>query len=243
MNRIALMYHDVYVQTPEESGLSSDMYKISADIFEKQIIRISELEKSAPGSIVLTFDDGGSSFYNPISQILDKYDLKGYFFIATKYIGTTGFLTREQIADIDKRGHYIGSHSYSHPENITSLSKEAINEEWARSINDLEEIVGHKVQLASIPNGYQSKIVLDAAKKANITDIFTSKPTCRQIEYKDMSLYGRFVVLEGMTENDVVNLINSKRRQIFLLGKWSLLNIVKAILGNKYELVKQKVFS
>ena len=236
------MYHDVFFQTPSESGLASDMYKISIERFERQIIKVCELEKSNPGSIILTFDDGGSSFYSPISKILDKYSLKGYFFIATKYIGTTGFLTKEQIADIDKRGHHIGSHSYSHPENITSLSDEEMNEEWAHSVMDLEEIVGHKVVVASIPNGYQSNKVLEAIRKANIIDVFTSKPTCKKKLYKDITLIGRFVVLDGMTEDDIIYLISSKKKKQLLLLKWRILNVVKLILGNKYEIVKQKIF-
>jgi len=242
MNQTVLMYHDVFFQTPSESGLASDMYKISVELFERQIIKVCELEKSNHGSIILTFDDGGSSFYSPISNILDKYSLKGYFFIATKYIGTSGFLTKEQIVDIDKRGHYIGSHSYSHPENITSLPDNEMNEEWARSVMDLEEIVGHKVIIASIPNGYQSNKVLEAIRKANIKEVYTSKPTCKQRQYKGISLKGRFVVLDGMTDDDIVNLINSKRKRQLLLLKWRILNVVKLILGNKYEVVKQKIF-
>lgn len=242
MNRTVLMYHDVYFQAPCESGLASDMYKISAELFEQQIIKVCELERSNPGSIILTFDDGGSSFYSPISQILDKYSLKGYFFIATKYIGASGFLTKEQIVDIDKRGHYIGSHSYSHPENITSLPDDEMNEEWTRSVTDLEEIVGHKVTVASIPNGYQSNKVLEAIRKANIIDVFTSKPTCKQRLYKDITLNGRFVVLDGMTEGNIVDLIKSKKKKQILLLKWRILNVVKLILGNKYEVVKQKIF-
>lgn len=236
------MYHDVFSRTPSESGLASDMYKINVDLFERQIIKVCELEKSYSGSIILTFDDGGSSFYSPISKILDKYSLKGYFFIATKYIGTTGFLTKEQIADIDKRGHYIGSHSYSHPENITTFSDEEMCEEWTRSVTDLEEIVGHKVIIASIPNGYQSNRVLEAIRKANIIDVFTSKPTCKQRQYKEITLNGRFVVLDGMTEDDMVNLISSNKKKQLLLLKWRLLNVVKLIFGNKYEVVKQKIF-
>ena len=242
MSKISLMYHDVFFQTPVESGLASDMYKISAELFEQQIIKVYELEKSNPGSIILTFDDGGSSFYSPISQILDKYSLKGYFFIATKYIGTSGFLTKEQIADIDKRGHYIGSHSYSHPENITTLSEDEMCEEWSRSVSDLEEIVEHKVTVASIPNGYQSKKVLEAIRRENIKEVFTSKPTCIPEQYKDVTLNGRFVVLDGMTVDDIVELIISRKKKELLLLKWRILNIVKLILGNKYEAVKQKIF-
>lgn len=242
MNRIVLMYHDVFFQTPSESGLASDMYKISAELFEQQITKVCELEKSNPGSIILTFDDGGSSFYSPISKILDKYSLKGYFFIATKYIGTSGFLTKEQIVDIDKRGHYIGSHSYSHPENIMSLPDDEMNEEWKRSVTDLEKIVGHKVTVASIPNGYQSNKVLEAIRAANIIDVFTSKPTCKQKQYKDITLNGRFVVLNGMTEGDIEYLISNKRKKQLLLLKWRILNVIKFILGKKYEVVKQKIF-
>ena len=236
------MYHDVYVHSPSESGLASDMYKIKIDEFEKQIIRLKDLDKETLGSIVLTFDDGGSSFYTPIAQILDKYSLKGYFFISTKYIGTAGFLTKEQIADIDKRGHYIGSHSYSHPEIITALSVDKMKEEWARSVTDLEGIVRHKVTIASIPNGYQSKKVFEAIKMANIKEVYTSKPTCKQRQYKDITVKGRFVVLDGMTEDDIVELISSKRKKQLLLLKWRILNFVKLILGNKYEVVKQKIF-
>ena len=97
------MYHDVYFKSTNESGLASDLYKLSVDVFEKQVAIIKTLEKSISGTVLLTFDDGGSSFYFPISQILDKYDLKGYFFVATKYINKNGFLTEEQIKDIESR--------------------------------------------------------------------------------------------------------------------------------------------
>ena len=242
MDRIVLMYHDVYSQTPSESGLASDLYKISASLFERQIKKVCELEKSKPGSIILTFDDGGASFYAPISHILDKYSLKGYFFIATKYIGLPGFLTKEQIVDIDKRGHYIGSHSFSHPENITALSEDKIYEEWSRSVTDLEDIVGHKVKIASIPNGYQSNKVLEAIRMTSIIEVFTSKPICKQRQYKDISLNGRFVVLDGMTEDDIVELIGSKMKKQILLIKWRILNLVRYALGDKYEILKQKIF-
>lgn len=242
MDQIVLMYHDVYNQTPNESGLASDMYKISAEQFEKQIKEICAFEKSNPGSIVLTFDDGGSSFYEPISYILDKYSLKGYFFIATKYIGTTGFLTKEQIADIDKRGHYIGSHSHSHPDNLSAFDPKEIENEWSESLHILSGIVGHSIDTGSIPNGYQSKTVLIAAQKAGINKIFTSKPTCKNQEAYGIKLYGRYVVLDDMTVEDVLSLVSNNKVRRKLYVKWLVLSVVKFILGNKYESIKQKIF-
>lgn len=241
MGHIALMYHDVYNRNPNESGLASDMYKIGVEQFEKQIISICESKKHTSHTIVLTFDDGGSSFYDPISRILDKYALRGYFFVATKYIGEAGFLTKEQIVDMDKRGHHVGSHSYSHPENLSALSQKEIEYEWQESVQTLSKILNHPVVMGSIPNGYQSKAVLDAANKAGITQLFTSKPTCKETKYKDVSLTGRYVILNGMSEEDVLNLILSKNRRRLLLSKWFVLRVPKLLLGNKYEVVKQKI--
>ncbi len=239
---ISLMYHDVYSTSPSESGLASDLYKIKIEEFEEQIIRLKKIEEKTPGSIILTFDDGGSSFYTPISHILDKYNLKGYFFVATKYINSPGFLTDEQIVNLDKRGHVVGSHSHSHPENLSTFSIEEIQNEGSSSLSILERILKHKVTVASIPNGYQSKNVLESARIANITTLFTSKPTIKEVNYKGMKLIGRYVVLNDMSTDEVLSFVFSRKKRALLWGKWLTLNVVKLFLGNKYEIVKQKVF-
>ena len=242
MRQISLMYHDVYFQSPGESGLAADMYKISVSQFEEHIKRICDLKKLVSSSIVLTFDDGGSSFYAPISQLLDKYSLKGYFFVATDYIGKTGFLSEEQIIDIEKRGHIIGTHSHFHPENISTLSPIEIEFEWVESVRILSRILGHTIQFGSIPNGYQSDIVLNAAAKAGIKELFTSEPLCKERRYKDLTLFGRFVVLSGMTDDDILTLILSKKKRLLLRLKWLALKAPKYLLGDKYEVVKQRLF-
>lgn len=236
-----LMYHDVFIQSPDESGLSSDLYKIHLDEFEKQVTRIKDIESVNPGTFTLTFDDGGSSFYTPIADVLERYSLKGYFFIASKYIGTQGFITKEQIKELDKRGHIIGSHSHSHPDNMTSLSKDEIEKEWSLSISILESIVGHKINVASIPNGYQTKTVIEAASKNGVQVLYTSKPSCKDWKCRDVTLKGRYVILRGMKSADIDGIIKHNITRQKLLIKWSLLNVVKSLLGNKYETIKQKI--
>lgn len=239
---VNLMYHDVFIQSPEESGLSSDLYKIKADEFEKQVARIKDIENKTPGTIILTFDDGGSSFYSPIADILDKYQLKGYFFIATKFIGSNGFITSEQIKDLDMRGHIIGTHSHSHPENMTLLTENELDYEWSHSITILKSIVGHEICVASIPNGYQTRYVLEAGRNNGITELYTSKPTCEKEHFHDVALKGRFVILNGMTSSDIDKVVTSSITRLKLLTKWTALNVVKYILGNKYETIKKKIF-
>ena len=105
-----LMYHDVYQHGKTESGIninSAQSYKIRASLFEKHIKAIREYVDAhhiKPSSIRLSFDDGGVSFLTVIAPILEKYGFKGYFFIATGFLNTEGFLNDEQVVEMCHQG-------------------------------------------------------------------------------------------------------------------------------------------
>lgn len=85
--QIVLMFHDVYDTSPGESGFTSpaaDFYKIDSTTFERYV----EATQESKQNFVFTFDDGGVSFYTIAAPILEKYGLKGKFYISTAYIGT-----------------------------------------------------------------------------------------------------------------------------------------------------------
>ena len=235
------MYHDVCHENASESGLASDLYKVNVSDFREQIKIIAEYIKK-DNSIILTFDDGGSSFYNPIVDILDEFGLKGIFFVATNFINKTGFLSDLQLRMLEERGHIIGSHSHSHPENISSLSEEEIMNEWLISLKKLNDILGHKVSIASIPNGYESKLVLKYAEQVGIKDLYTSKPTTQLFRYKKMRIHGRYVVLSNTGVDGIMGICNSKAYRMKQYWKWVILSILKLILGDKYENAKQFFF-
>ena len=106
MRQIVLMYHDVYCRNKSESGFQNPrnyVYMISDQTFESHLRMITEWRRSKripPQKILFSFDDGGGSGFTTIAPLLEKYDYKGIFFIATKYIGEQGFLTRSQIKEV-----------------------------------------------------------------------------------------------------------------------------------------------
>ena len=149
---INLMYHDLTVDGDSSSGFQNTtafQYKVDVEVFEEtlQLLRGRE-------DVTFTFDDGGVSFLTLAAPLLERYGRRGVFFISTKYVGTPGFLTREEVGKLERRAHIIGSHSHSHPENITLLSEEEQREEWEMSCRELEQMLGHPIELISIPNGY-----------------------------------------------------------------------------------------
>jgi peptidoglycan/xylan/chitin deacetylase (PgdA/CDA1 family) len=246
MKQITLMYHDIISDQTEKSGfrdIGSYTYKIATSDFESQVKIIAECFLKSPNykyQIQLTFDDGGISFYKTIAPILEKYNLKGCFFIPTAYIGQPGFLTEKQIVELDQRGHSIGTHSHTHPMKISALPPESLENEWLESIRILKEIlpVNH-ITSASIPGGNFSSQSRDVLFKNGIKYIFTSKPGFKIVNFgENQFIIGRFAIKSGMSINQLINILNNKSSRVaILMIKWKLLGILKNILGTNYEYI------
>lgn len=237
---VVLMYHDIIANGYALSGfqnITAFRYKVEEAAFEEQV-------KALQGKdVVFTFDDGGESFLTKAAPILEKYGFKGVFFISTKFIGTQGFLTKEQVKALDERGHVIGSHSHTHPEIFTKLSKEEIYEEWRKSYEILKDILGKKDLPVSIPNGYASRTIMEEAIGCGFSDIYTSQPTTKSKLFQKHNVFGRYVVHDNMTTNDVLKIVNGKGYRLKMALKWHLLNVVKGVLGESYDAVKAKVIN
>lgn len=233
---IVLMYHDIVTSADKGSGFQNEsafLYKVDELQFEKQV------KKTQGDEVLFSFDDGGESFYTKAAPILEKYGMRGIFFISTKYIGTKGFLTERQIRELDGRGHIIGSHSHTHPVNMAALSREEVAYEWKESISILSRILGKKVEVASVPNGYNSKVVIEEAIMANINVLYTSMPTDKEVVKNGLKLIGRYVVHNNMSNNYVVNgVVANKNLRMKLYRRWQAINILKLLLGNSYNTVK-----
>lgn len=247
MRNVILMYHDVYESDPFESGFRRERdlpYKLSFDLFKDQVIKINDycqknhIDKS---NVVFTFDDGGSSFYHLIADVLEEYGYKGHFYITTKYVGTDGFLTIDEIKWLENRGHFIGSHAHTH-EHLYKLSSNQVKQEWEKSVSVLSKILGHPVVEASIPNGDVSEIVLRSAYDSGLREIYTSRPTTKVKNYQDMRIYGRYVILSDTTTEQILSIIEDPIMRQKLSIQWRIINCVKRILGNKYLYLKNLIY-
>ena len=244
MGKINLMYHDITSQTGSLSGFYEDdtiiLYNTDCTLFEQQLVALQK--EGVNENVIFTFDDGGVSLYELAAPLLERYGQKGVFFVPTAYIGTSGFMSEEQIKDLHKRGHIIGSHSHTHPSNIASLKYEQILSEWKISLDVLYGIIGEKIDVASIPNGYSSPNVIRAAQEAGISTLYTSEPTdCIKIK-NNIAMLGRYVILCNSTADSALKIVENKGHRYLLHSKWKVLEIIKSILGPSYEVIKQKIF-
>ncbi|SEO79727.1 probable sporulation protein, polysaccharide deacetylase family [Propionispora vibrioides] len=114
----------------------------------------------------------GEEFLPDMLKTLDDNQIKITFFIG----GSWAKRFPDTLADIGKRGHELGNHTYSHP-HPNSLSKEKNQEEITRAENLVKEITGIKTTLYAPPYGEYNDMVLQAASELGYRNILWSIDT------------------------------------------------------------------
>lgn len=240
------MYHDSYINDKRESGFrlaGADVYKIRPENFEHQLELIDNYLKSKKlnkDSIRFTFDDGGVSFYTVFAPLLEKYGYKGYFFISTQFIGDDGFMTEDQIKELDKRGHVIGGHSHSHRQLMNTLSFDELLKDWSICTEKLESIVGHKVTCCSLPCGYMSDNMMGALNQLGYKDVYTSEALDGFYVLNRMRIYGRYGLKESMSDEYVLSIVASPLTRLKIKARKALLNFAKKIMGGSYVTFREQ---
>ena len=238
------MYHDVVEGANYGAsgfpGHGADIYKIDKAEFARHLEAIrAAIGSDAP---VLTFDDGGVSAHSCVVGMLEQHGWRGYFFVTTDWIGRPGFLNEQQIRDLDRRGHVIGSHSCSHPARMAQVSREQMLREWRESTNRLAGIVGHPVKVASVPGGYYSRPVAEAAADAGVETLFTSEPTARVQTVKGCRVLGRYVLKGGMGAEWAAGFAAGKMLpRIRQAAFWKAKGVVKGLGGGLYLRVREAI--
>src|ERR1051325_9091964 len=113
----ALMYHDVVPHGLEDTsgfpGRDAALYKVTPALFLEHLRAMAHVDGGrdvGDNSPTLTFDDGGASGVIA-ADILERFGLRGCFFVTANYVGANGFLDKRAIQELRQRGHKIGSHS------------------------------------------------------------------------------------------------------------------------------------
>jgi peptidoglycan/xylan/chitin deacetylase (PgdA/CDA1 family) len=250
MRTISLLFHDVFVADPRESGFASpaaDRYKLSLEQFDAQLAGLAQVRADAPVLVqhfseglnypyLITVDDGGVSYYTLVADRLDARGWKGHCFVSTDTIGTRGFLNASQIRELDRRGHLIGTHSASHPARFSACEPGHMREEWARSRMVLEDLLGHEVHIASVPGGYYSRRVARSARDAGLRVVFTSEPITTSHDEDGTLVIGRFTLRRGHPSDRAGRLARRERWARYQeWASWRAKGLVKPVLGPLYS--------
>ena len=161
MGIVSLMYHRF-----NENQYPSTNIKIA--IFKKQIEQINNKKinfmlpsnfdknfnlKKERKQILLTIDDAFSSFYENAWPILKKEKIPFILFVSTQPVGKYGYMTWEQIREIEKEDFaFIGNHSHSH-EYLVEYNFNEFKKDIDTSIRIFNNNIGYNPIFFSYPFG------------------------------------------------------------------------------------------
>jgi peptidoglycan/xylan/chitin deacetylase (PgdA/CDA1 family) len=190
---------------------------------------------SEPSPLLITFDDGLLGAYSHAAPELERLGWRGHFFITTDWMNRPGFMRREQIRDLHARGHVIGSHTCSHPQRMSKLSRGQLLHEWRESCQALGDLLGVRIETASVPNGYCSRAVTQAAAPAGIRVLFNSDPVTRVHEVDDCLVLGRYAVYHDSSSDRVARIAAGEQTpRLQQLIAWRTRAAAKQVLGRSY---------
>ena len=106
--------------------------------------------------ILLTIDDAFLSFYENAWPILKKNEIPFILFVSTEPIGKRGYMTWEQIKEIEKENFaFIGNHSHTH-EYLINFSFSDFKDDINKSIEIFNTNLGYNPIFFSYPFGEYS---------------------------------------------------------------------------------------
>jgi colanic acid/amylovoran biosynthesis glycosyltransferase len=253
-----LMYHDVVsLSRPNESGFpgpAAATYKVEPQRFEQHLDAIQRRVDTPAATFAgdaatamtcgwaISFDDGGVTAISEAAPLLEARGWRGLFFVPTQYIGRPGFMDATQLHELRARGHLIGSHSQTHPPRLSSCSRADVRAEWRESLATLGEILGERVLLASVPNGYYSRMVGEEAARAGIEVLFTSEPTSRPHWLGSCLVVGRYAIRSSTSATRAAAIAAGDRVPRFGQWlEWQVKGLVKVRAGDRYLQLRSRL--
>ena len=121
---------------------------LNPEDFDKNFFKVKKNKK-----ILITIDDGFSSFYENAWPYLKEKKIPFILFISTEAIGKNGYMNWEQIKEIEKESFaFIGNHSHSH-EYLLEFGIDEFKNDILKSIEIFKKNLGYNPIYFSYPFG------------------------------------------------------------------------------------------
>lgn len=209
-NSKILYYHDIHDKVRHtDMGTPLELFKRHVRQIEESGYEIVPEVTDSKGQVVIMLDDGFRGIYDTRQFFYDN-NIKPTVFLAVSLIDKPGYLTKDEIIELQEHGFNFQSHGWRH-ENLTALSDEELKLELNGARNELQNILGKKVEQICLPIGYFSEHLLSLLSIAKYDEIYSSIPG----DYCDMiSGMRRRNLVQGSTPFEVRMILNGGNRML-----------------------------
>ena len=148
---LSIMYHRFNENKYPSTNIQMEVFKKHMEIitekkynflnpinFDKNFLKVKTTKK-----ILITIDDGFSSFYEHAWPYLKKNKIPFILFISTEAVGKNGYMNWEQIKEIEREDFaFIGNHSHSH-EYLLEFNLDTFKSDILKSIEIFKNNLGY----------------------------------------------------------------------------------------------------
>ncbi len=180
-----LMYHHVVAGdkleamkvTPENFQLQMNYLKQHhyRVIGPDEVVAAKKNHRSPYKNVMITLDDGFEDNYTSALPILESCGFKAMFFIVADWVGKPGFMSWDQILELERRGHIIGSHTVTHPM-LTEIGLQKAKHEIYNSKQWIETALGIPVHFFCYPTGRFNESLEEMVRQAGYDAAFVTAP-------------------------------------------------------------------
>jgi len=167
MGTLTLMYHRFNEQKYPSTNIQMDIFKKQIEIIKKKNYKFYNPEKfylnfnipKKQKKILITIDDGFTSFYKNAWPFLKKNQIPFILFISTEAVGKFNYMNWDQIKELEKETFvYIGNHSHSH-DYLVNLNESDFLNDINKSIKIFKKNLGYNPIFFSYPFGEYSNFI------------------------------------------------------------------------------------
>ena len=166
---VCLMYHEVALGAPTRSdeaayfGVGRDSLGGQLDVIRNAGFRGCSIERAraicGTRRVAISFDDGYAGQFEHAFPALQERGMTATFFVTTSWIGTPGFLTWNQLREMNNAGMSIQSHTHTHPF-LSELTMSRLLVELETSKEILDAQLGQQTDCIALPGGDAPKLRL-----------------------------------------------------------------------------------
>lgn len=145
------------------AAIGAGVFLLGSGLFARPILAVAPAR--ARDRVAITFDDGpDADETRPLLELLERRGHRATFFV----IGRRAAAQPELAAEIVRRGHALGNHSYAHAYTTPFAAPARLAADLERA-QEVMARAGARVRWFRPPIGLLSPRVADAAKRARLT--------------------------------------------------------------------------
>ena len=170
---LSLMYHRFNENKYPSTNIKMDIFKKQIEIiknskynfYDPKDLKENFSNPKKEKKILITIDDGFSSFYENAWPYLKKEKIPFILFVSTEAVGKNGYMTWDQIKEIEKETiTYIGNHSHTHGY-LVDLENDNFIKDISIAIEKFNNNLGYNPIFFSYPFGEYSNFIKDHISK------------------------------------------------------------------------------